>query len=497
MSRGKDLVMVRQIIFDNEITLWWEYTFTKEAKSFFCYINEKEYSSVEVTHISYTDLLPNTEYKIFIKGDNGQVVFDDTIKTKPLKNKIDVSLAPFCAVGDGKTLNTIALQKAFDACTKDDYVYIPSGTFLTGALRMHSDFELVLAEGCILQGSSNREDYLPKIRSRFEGLEFDCYSSLLNAGELDSKGGCNCQNVTIRGKGRIVGGGNALRVDIINYENERLKDYILSMGDKIKEFECKDTIAGRFRGRLVNISNVDGFTISGVSIESSPSWNLHMVYSKNLTVYNCTFVSHGINNGDGVDPDSVENCAIFNCRFDTSDDCIAIKSGKNPEGNIVNRKTTNVYIFDCVALDGHSVCVGSEMSGGVENVYIWDCDFNGAFLGVQFKFAKARGGYIKNCYCYRSKISRVCIKNAAYNNDGDAAPTVPRLSNFYFEDTLITGENTRYDFRFFILICGIDEENPVEDVYFNNVRIGKGENLDETIVLKNTKNIVFNNTVFE
>ncbi len=489
--------MIRRIVLDNEITLWWEYLLDKSANAFHCYINAEKYSVVNVTHITYANLTPDTEYKIFIKTDGGKVIFNQTIKTKPAKNKIDVTKEPYCAVGDGVTLNTVALQRAFDDCTENDFVYIPQGIFLTGGLKVHSNFELVLEENCVLQGSTKREDYLPKIKSRFEGLEFMCYSSLINAGELDSKGDCNCHNVIVRGKGRIVGGGNELRKNIIDFENEALKDYIKALGEKIKEFETRDTIAGRFRGRLINVSNVDGFILSGVSIESSPSWNLHMVYSQNLTVHNCSFVSHGINNGDGIDPDSVENCAIFGCKFDTSDDCIAIKSGRNPEGNVVNRKTSNVYIFDCVALDGHSVCVGSEMSGGVENIYIWDCDLSGAFLGVQFKFLKARGGYIKNCYCYRCKMPRICIQSAAYNNDGEAAPTAPELYNYHFEDCILTGEKVHPAFPFYIKIKGIDGENLVKDVSFTNMQLYKNEKVKEIVLLENTENITFNNMIVQ
>ncbi len=486
--------MIRKIVSDNEITLWWEYLLDKSANAFRCYINGKKYATAKTTHITYKDLTPDTEYKISVETDGGKILFDETVKTNPAKNKIDVTKAPYFAVGDGVTLNTQALQRAFDDCTERDCVYIPQGIFLTGALTAHSNFELFLEEGCVLQGSTKREDYLPKIKSRFEGLEFMCYRSLINAGELDSKGDCNCHNVIIRGRGRIVGGGNTLRENIITFENENLKEYIQSLGEKIKEFESKDTIAGRLRGRLINISNVDGFIVSGVSIESSPSWNLHMVYSKNLTVYGCTVISHGINNGDGIDPDSVENCAIFGCRFDTSDDCIAIKSGRNPEGNIVNRKTFNVYIFDCVAIDGHSVCVGSEMSGGVENVYIWDCDWNGAFWGVQLKFAKSRGGYIKNLYCNRCTMPRACIHSVAYNNEGEAAPAAPELYNYHFDNCIITGENVRYGFDFYIKIKGIDEKNLVKDVYFNNVRFLGDETAEGKIILESAENVFLNNS---
>ena len=68
---------------------------------------------------------------------------------------------------------------------------------------------LYLDEGAVLQGSSETEDYLPRIPSRFEGVEQECYSSVLNLGELDHSAGPNCRDVLIYGKGKIASGGQA------------------------------------------------------------------------------------------------------------------------------------------------------------------------------------------------------------------------------------------------------------------------------------------------
>ncbi len=488
--------MIRTIIFDDEIALWWEYTLTEGEKTFDCFLNGECYGKVASTDVSFMALQADTEYAIKIIGEK-TTVFDGVIRTRKSKNKIDVSLPPYNAVGDGETLNTRALQKALDDCTKNDCVYIPQGIFLTGALRMHDDTELYLAKDAVLQGTENAEDYLPKIKSRFEGLEFMCYSSLLNAGELNSQGEANCKNIVVRGAGKIIGGGNPLREKILEVENLRLSEELAALGDKIKEFENKDTIAGRFRPRLINISNVDNFVMTGIEFGSSPSWNLHMVYSKNLTVYNCKVVSHGINNGDGIDPDSVENCAIFHCQFDTSDDCIAVKSGRNPEGNVVNRKSASIYIFDCVAV-GHSICVGSEMSGGVENVYIWDCDLSKSDWGLQMKYSQKRGGYIRNVVCKNCVASRIMIWIPSYNNDGEGAPTVPQISDIHFEDCVLYGEPFHWEKvpRRYIMIEGIDEENPVRRCTFNNVTLKNYEECN-SIVLTYTQDIQFNNLIKE
>ena len=460
--------MIRQIIFDNEITLWWEYQ--REIKGYTAYLNGENYANLSSTHVSFVNLLPATEYAIKIIGDNGQTLFDANISTLAKKNVIDVSKAPYNAVGDGTTLNTTAIQKAIDDCTENSRVYIPKGTFLTGALNLHSNMELYLEEGAILQGSINREDYLPKIKSRFEGMEFNCYRSLINIGELDSKGGPNCFNVAIRGKGSLIGGGNELKQQIADYENARLKEYIESLGDKIKEYENKNVIALRLRGRLINVSNVDNFVISGVNVENSPSWNLHPCYSQNLTIYNCKFISKRVHNGDGIDPDSVINCAIFNCYFSNSDDCIAIKSGRNPEGNVVNRKTKNVYIFDCDC-NGHSIAIGSEMSGGVENVYIWDCDIK-AVYGVHLKFTRKRGGYIRNINVDRCSLARAVVHCVGYNDDGEPAPTITDVSGFYIRDCEIHGGRLNwYELNDYLTFKGIDEEHPIRDVVLQNVKL--------------------------
>lgn len=78
-----------------------------------------------------------------------------------------------------------------------------------------------------MQGSEHREDYLPKIWSRFEGTELECYRSLLNLGKLDHNNyGYTCENASIRGKGTVFGGGKSLAIDIIEYEKIQYRDQI-------------------------------------------------------------------------------------------------------------------------------------------------------------------------------------------------------------------------------------------------------------------------------
>lgn len=470
------------IAFDNEIKVWWQRENSLPGKVY-AYINGAFAGETEKTHFSYKDLDCNKEYTVRIEG-----VGEASVKTLKAKRRIDVTRPPYNAVGDGETLNTEAIQKAFMDCGADECVYFPEGIYMTGALTGHSDMEIYLEKGAVLHGTSQVEDYLPKIKSRFEGVEMECYRSLLNFGELDRNSGYNCKNVTIRGGGEIRGGGNELRRETIERERILLKDYIEQNADYIKTCENEDTVPGRARGRLLNVSCCEGVLLSDISFSNGPAWNLHFIYSKDIVTCGCRIESHGISNGDGWDPDSSENCVIFDTVFDTGDDCIAIKSGKNPEGNIVNKPTKNIYIFDCKIVDGHGISIGSEMSGGVENVFVWDCDMRKCWYGLQVKGTKKRGGYVRNIHVKNSKASCLMVWSVLYNDDGEGAPHPPVFSDYHFENLEITGrkygEETRY-----IYLYGFDEDGyEVKNVYLKNILL-QGVDKDNAITSKHTKNI--------
>lgn len=202
------------------------------------------------THFTLTDLRSQSDYQADVFFGH-QCVGSCVFRTTPVKNRLDVTEAPFWAKGDGKTKNTAALQRAIDACSAEDAVYIPAGIYLTGALRLHSNMELYLDEGAILQGTAEIVDYQPRIPSRFEGTEMRCYSSLLNLGTLDHAAGPNCENVVIRGKGTIASGGRELAEKIIADEQEHLKDYLAEHAALVAECENERTIPGRVRPRLI------------------------------------------------------------------------------------------------------------------------------------------------------------------------------------------------------------------------------------------------------
>jgi polygalacturonase len=109
-------------------------------------------------------------------------------------------------------------------------------------------------------------------------------------------------------------------------------------------------------------------------------------------------------NNDGFDPESCDTVLVEDCTFNTGDDCIAIKSGKNRDTG--DGPTRNMVIQNCVMNSGHGgVTLGSEMAAGIEHVYAQKIDFRNVHwdsepLGtaIRLKANMNRGGYLRHFY---------------------------------------------------------------------------------------------------
>ena len=422
---------------DTALTLWWEQPESSPADAeYVIEVNGQEVRRTDRTHCTVAGLVPGEVYRARVCWDGTEIGRAEAA-TIAVAKRLDVTA--YGAVGDGATLNTAALQAAIDDCGRGEEVYVPRGVFLTGGLRLHGGMRLYLAQGAVLQGTDDPTDYLPKIWSRFEGVEQECYQSLLNLGELRHGEGPNCRDVLIYGEGTISGGGQRLALKVIERERELLKEYIASLGDKVKECENDHTIPGRARGRLINLSNCERVRVTGLTLQNGASWNVHMIYSREIVTDHCVFRSEGVWNGDGWDPDSSEACTLFACEFHTGDDSVAIKSGKNPEGNVIGRPTRHIRVFDCRSEYGLGVAIGSEMSGGVEDVKIWHCDLAHSLYGVQIKGTKKRGGYVRDVSVRDCVLSRFLVCAVLYNDDGEGSPVPPVFSDFRCERVHFTG----------------------------------------------------------
>ena len=233
--------------------------------------------------------------------------------------------------------------------------------------------------------------------------------------------------------------------------------------------------------------------IEDVTIKRPPMWMLHPVLSENITIRRVKLFSPEAPNGDGCDPEACKDILIESCEFNTGDDCIAIKSGRNRQGYDVGIPTENVIIRHCKMLDGHGgVVMGSEISGGVRNVYAYDCEMSSPNLGraLRLKSNKYRGGIIENIYLRDIKVGEV--NNAAIrinqNYFSKAAPGPIKYTTFrnIFVENM-TCEKADYA----IQIMGL-EELPIENVKIINCRFNtiKKDNVLESVnglILENVK----------
>lgn len=425
-------------------------------------------SSSKITNYTVENLVANKKYTFTVKAKSSTGLTSlpsNKLKVKTKAKGQVFNVLDFGAKGDGSTLNTKAIQKAIDACTKGGTVYLPTGKFLSGALFLKSDMTFYVAEGGILKGSTATKDYLPMIFNRFEGWELTTFASLLNAGKLVRKGGYNVKNLTISGKGTISGGGSKL-------------------GDAMWAEKGK-----RSRGRLILLLNAQNVNIHGLRIEEPPCWTIHYVYSDNVTLNGLNIISN-TRNGDGIDPDSSTDSYIFNCTFSTGDDCIAIKSGKNPEGYFVGKPTENVFITNCNFIEGHGISIGSEMSGGVRNVLVRDCKAGNLKYGMQIKGTKDRGGFVEKVVVKDCDLMKITIFSSVnYNNDGEPAPVMPYYKDFEFSNINMTKASTK---DAVIIAEGFSNiKNYTKNLVFKDITLP----VNSEIKLTRCDNVVFENVL--
>ena len=454
---------------DTSITLLWNSPEIGQKPLLYAvYQDGRLVATVDKTNYTVTGLVPGKSYSFCIKAkdDKGKLSKSGNTIVKSTKKTGQVfNVLSFGAKGDGTTKNTKAIQDAINACTPGGTVYIPAGTFLSGALFLKSNMTFYIAEGGVLKGSTDIQDYSPMIPNRFEGWELNSFASLLTAGKIDHNDGYGITNLTIRGKGTISGGGQVL-------------------GQAMT-----DAGGGRARGRLICLMNCKDVNIQGLIIEESPCWTIHYIYSKNITCHDLA-ISSTVGNGDGMDPDSSVDSYIFNCTFSTNDDCIAIKSGKNPEGYYIAKPTENVFISSCRFIEGHSLAIGSEMSGGVRNVVVSDCDFGNMILGMQVKVTKDRGGFVEGLKVRDCKLKMITIKTAiGYNNNGEPAPKLPYLKDMEFSGLDMTESNIKKTTISVEGFAGV--KNYTRSLFFKDIKLPE----KATVMLSNCKDVSFQNVL--
>jgi len=304
-------------------------------------------------------------------------------------NKADASklynISGYGAIGDGKTINTSAIQATINACTTSGggIILIPKGVFITGAIFLKQGVNLRIEKGGELKGSTKQDDY-PQIMTRWEGIERKWTSALLNIIDVN--------NIEIGGEGTIDGSGTEWP-KIIRQNSQQFQEFTQATRDSLMK------IPRLGRPRLICFQNCKNVNISNLKLRNQAVWCLHILYCKNVVVKNLNIrAEHTILSSDGIDIDSSSDVYISGCDIDVNDDCISIKSGKDENGLLINRPSKNIMIEKCHFGYGHGgVALGSETSGGIRNVEIRNCVVDsGNWAPIRFKTQPSRSGIVEN-----------------------------------------------------------------------------------------------------
>ncbi|XP_010245459.1 PREDICTED: probable polygalacturonase [Nelumbo nucifera] len=360
-----------------------------------------------------------------------------------------VSILEFGAVGDGKTLNTIAFQNAIFylksfADKGGAQLYVPPGRWLTGSFSLTSHLTLFLERGALVLGSqdSSHWDVVDPLPSYGRGIELPGgrYRSLIT--------GYNLTDVVITGDNGTIDGQGSIWWEWFNSHSLNYS-----------------------RPHLVEFIGCNNVVVSNITFLNSPAWSIHPVYCSNVQVQNITV--HAPPESpytSGIVPDSSDNICIEDCNINVGYDAIAFKSGWDEYGIAFGRPTMNVHIrkVQLQAFSGSALAFGSEMSGGISNILVEHLSLKNSFTGINLKTTKGRGGYIRDILMLDLDMRTVRRAIGATgqwgshpddNFDPNALPVVDRITlrNFVGTNITIAGE-----------LSGI-QESPFTSICLSNV----------------------------
>ena len=391
-----------------------------------------------------------------------------------------------------ETDSSVAISDTIAACRAagGGRIIVDGGRFLTGPVHLGSRMELHIAEGATLAFIPEPDRYLPPVLTHWEGLEFMGYSPLIYArGQSD---------IAISGKGTLDGG-----ADESHWWHWKGGRWGIGKTDEDQKFarrrlmedaENHVPVAERvyadgayLRPPFIQPFDCDNVLIEDVTIRSAPFWLINPVLCRNVTVRGVTCESLGPNS-DGCDPESCRNVLIENCLFDTGDDCIAIKSGRNADGRRIDTPCENIVIANCDMRAGHGgVVIGSEISGGVRNVFAENCRMSSPDLerAIRIKTNSVRGGVIEHLRYRDITVGQVrdAIVINYYYEEGDAGQFDPIVRDILIENLTVANANRVFQVRGF-------DRDPILDLRLSNVHV---ETAGEIGIVEHVTNFVTDN----
>jgi len=415
---------------------------------------------------------------------NESVKIESQIKKTSFPDRV-FNIKDFGAKAGKDNLCHEAINLAIVTCSQagGGSVIIPQGEYYTGPITLKSNVNLHFEEGAHLKFSTEKYLYTPTVLTRWEGV--DCYNlrPLIYAyGE---------SNIAITGKGIIDGQGSndtwwsmcgsplfGWKEGMLAQRNGGRNKLLMYAETSTPIDKRQMTLEDGLRPQLINLYRCNTILIEDVVLKNSPFWVIHPVFCESITVRGVQVISHGPNS-DGCDPESSKNVLIENCVFDTGDDCIAIKSGRNMDGRKWNVPSENIIVRNCEMKDGHGgVVIGSEISGGYKNLFVENCKMDSPNLDrvIRIKTNNCRGGIIENVFVRNIEVGEckeaVLKINLLYEGGEQCDRSFPPVVRNVYMDS-VTSKKSDYG----ILITGYEDAINIQNIYvsnctFNNVKKG-------------------------
>ena len=382
------------------------------------------------------------------------------------------------ALGDGKTLDSPAINAAIDACEQagGGTVYLPAGTYLSGSIHLRSNLNLYLDAGAVILGApQSLKAYDPAEPFDGKGYQDGGHSFFHNS----LLWGENLANVSITGHGMINGGGlvRASRaLDLwCGYPVPKTVDPSEPPGPLP---DGKDLDSRRIGNKSICLKLCRHVLIGDITIFHGGHFGILVTGCNDVTIHNVTIDT----NRDGMDIDCCQNIAVSDCRVNSpNDDGICPKSSYALGRNV---PTENLVISNCqvsgfkegTLLDGTMqdgnraygrIKFGTEANGGFRNCAITNCTFRHC-LGLALE--EVDGGTLENMTI--SNLSMIDVIGAPIylttgkRNRGPDVTTVSQVKNILISDIVATG----CDAQSGIQIAGLPGA-PIEGVRLENIRL--------------------------